>query len=112
MLLAPTWLMKRHRTKLLLSVLLCVIGTLTYLGYRGPASDRRFLLGCLVVTGVFVFALIISAPIVRCPRCDRDMGYFLGLGPLRRMRLPRPRYVACKRCGCVVDRWNDSREVE
>ncbi|QDU38005.1 hypothetical protein Mal4_23250 [Maioricimonas rarisocia] len=94
-----------HRTKIGLALLYLVLGTAVYFGYRGPAGDRTFLLGCLVVSGFLLGAAALVVPVERCPECDDDLGYFRGRGPLRNMQRRKPRYKTCRQCGHVVDRW-------
>ena len=97
--------MKRHPTKIGLSLLLLVVGVITYFGYRGPTSDKKFLLGCLVISGSVCLIGLYFARLARCPKCDADLGYFFGIGPFRQMNRKRPRYITCKQCGQEIDRW-------
>jgi len=101
-------MIKKHRTKILLTAFVFIAGTVAYVGYSGPGSDRRFLLGCFIVCGIGWIMLMVVARVCRCPQCGADLGYFQGVGRFRRWRKPLPRYISCGNCGCTVDRWNDN----
>ena len=93
------------RTKLYL--LLLYLGGAVLLYWRAlPAVGRTFTMVCWLIAGAIVIPLVARVPVLRCPRCDRDTGYFNNWGTWGRTR-----YVVCRRCGCVMDRARGGREV-
>ena len=102
---------KRNRTKLIVSLVCAAGGVLAYFGYSGPSSDRAFMRGCLLVLGVVLALMLAVARVLRCPRCGADMGWFENLPALGRLRPIHLRYVQCRYCGCVIDRYEGNREV-
>ena len=105
-------MLRRNRTKFVVLLICAAFAVLVYFGYSGPSSDRPFVLKCLVVLGVVVTIVIATARVLRCPRCDADMGRFENLPIMGRLHAIRPRYVECRFCGCVLDRYRDNREVD
>jgi len=93
-----------HRTKIGLTLLLAAVGVPLYLFTPGMTGDREFIQLCVMITGAIFMTAIILGDVARCPYCNDDLGYFRGVGPLRRANIPLSlRKVKCRKCGAVMD---------
>lgn len=55
--------------------------------------------------------MLLFVPIIRCPTCEADLGYFrVGHGPALANRPPQ--YVTCGRCGECLDKWDGFTPVD